>query len=260
MAILLRSVGVPSRNVTGFVGGTWNSFGHYYSVRQGDAHSWIEAYIDDGPRSGWFTYDPTPTGAAQLNEPHPRIYYDLRDALEALSQDWNRYVVGYDLRKQGRIFDEVTRSYERLRSRTGVNLGPFASGRRGAVISAIVLVLLSAGYLVWRRRRPLRDPRPKDGTRQSGDARLESAVALYRALELALQHHGISRAPSVPPLRHAESLRDRSHPLADEVLSLTSTYLEARFGGRALTDGSRREFERRVRDIRAFRPDRSPAA
>ena len=25
----------PSRNVTGFVGGTWNRFGHYYAVREG---------------------------------------------------------------------------------------------------------------------------------------------------------------------------------------------------------------------------------
>jgi transglutaminase-like putative cysteine protease len=260
MAMMLRAVGVPSRNVTGFVGGTWNSFGHYYSVRQGDAHSWIEAYIEDGTRSGWFTYDPTPSGAAQLTEPHPRIYYDLRDAIEALSQDWNRYVVGYDLRKQGRIFDEVSRGYERLRSHTGVSLGPLASGRRGAILSAILLALLSVGYVVWRRRRPLREQRPKNGAGQPADARLESAVALYRTLELALQHHGISRAPSVPPLRHAESLRDRAHPLADEVLALTSTYLEARFGGQALTDGSRRDFERRVREIRAFRPDRSPAA
>jgi hypothetical protein len=37
------------------------------------------------------------------------------------------------------------------------------------------------------------------------------------------------------------------------VVSLTRVYLEARFGGDGLTDATRREFERRVRDIRAFR-------
>ena len=51
MALMLRTVGIPSRNVTGFVGGTWNRFGRYYAVREGDAHSWVEAYIDDPGRS-----------------------------------------------------------------------------------------------------------------------------------------------------------------------------------------------------------------
>ncbi len=36
--------------MTGFVGGTWNRFGRYYAVREGDAHSWVEAYIDDPAR------------------------------------------------------------------------------------------------------------------------------------------------------------------------------------------------------------------
>ncbi len=257
MAVMLRTVGVPSRAVTGFVGGTWNSFGHYYSVRQGDAHSWIEAYIDDGPRSGWVTYDPTPSAAQQFPEAHPRLYYDLRDALEALSQDWNRYVVGYDLRKQGRLFEEVSRNYERLRSRSRLHLGPWATGRRGAVASAVTLLVIFTAYLAWKRRRLLGAARAHEVKGSPTDARLESAVTLYRALETALQHHGIIRAPSVPPLKHAELLRERSHPLADEVLALTGTYLETRFGGRALTDLSKRDFERRVREIRAFPADRA---
>ncbi len=62
MALMLRAVGIPSRNVTGFVGGTWNRFGHYYAVREGDAHSWVEAYIDDPAQPRWMTFDPTPLG------------------------------------------------------------------------------------------------------------------------------------------------------------------------------------------------------
>jgi hypothetical protein len=253
MAVMLRAVGIPSRNVTGFVGGTWNSFGHYYSVRQGDAHSWVEAYIEDGPRPGWVTFDPTPAGAQPFTEPHPRFYYELRDALEALSQDWNRYVVGYDLHKQGRLIDEVSQSYQRLRSRTGLRFGSWPSaGRSGLIVALLFLLGIVAAYVVVRRRQQRangRDP----GRGRNPDARLESAVALYRSLEIALQHHGITRAPSLPPLRHAEQLRERSHPLADEVHALTTRYLEARFGGHELTDTSRREFERKVREIRAFR-------
>jgi len=79
------------------------------------------------------------------------------------------------------------------------------------------------------------------------------AATLYRALEKALQLHGLTRATSMPPLRHAEDLRARRHPLANEVLALTNVYLEARFGGTVLTEATKRDFERRVREIRVYR-------
>ena len=61
IAVMLRTVGVPTRSVNGFYGGEWNSYGHYLAVRQGDAHSWVEVWIDG---AGWVTFDPTPPGAA----------------------------------------------------------------------------------------------------------------------------------------------------------------------------------------------------
>ena len=35
--MMLREVGIPSRNVMGFVGGTYNRFSRNYTVREGDA-------------------------------------------------------------------------------------------------------------------------------------------------------------------------------------------------------------------------------
>jgi transglutaminase-like putative cysteine protease len=264
MALMLRSVGIPSRNVTGFVGGTWNRFGHYYAVREGDAHSWVEAYIDAGnanmsPRerarsSGWQTFDPTPASGAQPMEPPGGVYYYLRDLVEAMSQRWNTYVVGYDLRKQVRLFDELSRRYERLRRSTGVDKGPFEHLTRGPVVAALLLGILTLGYVAWRRRRRAAERREDVPLKPTPDARIEAAAALYRALETALQVQGITRAPSTPPLRHAEELRARRHPLAGEVVELTQVYLSSRFGGDALTDARRRDFERRVREIRGYRP------
>jgi transglutaminase-like putative cysteine protease len=264
MAVMLRSVGIPSRNVTGFVGGTWNRFGHYYAVREGDAHSWVEAYIDPaGPAASprdrvhsasWQTFDPTPAAGAQPMEPPGGIYYYLRDLVEAMSQRWNTYVVGYDLRKQVRLFDELSRRYERLRRSTGVDKGPFEHMTRGPVVAALLLVLVALGYVAWRRRRRGKDRREDAPTKPTVDARIEAAAALYRALETALQSQGITRAPSTPPLRHAEELRDRHHPLGGEVVELTEVYLSSRFGGDVLTDARRRDFERRVREIRGYRP------
>jgi transglutaminase-like putative cysteine protease len=252
MALMLREVGIPSRNVTGFVGGTWNRFGRYYAVREGDAHSWVEAYIDDPLHPGWHTFDPTPPGGAQPLEPPGGAYYYLRDFIEALSQRWDTYVVGYDLRKQVRIFEEFSRRYERMRSRAGIDKGPLHKLTRGPVVAGLALVAGVLAYVIWKQRRRLTRAERRDPL-QAHDPRLGAAAALYRGLESALQLQGVTRLPATPPLRHAEDLRARRHPLGEEVLSLTQVYLEARFGGRSLTDPARRDFERRVRSIRLQR-------
>lgn len=255
MAVMLRSVGIPSRNVTGFVGGTWNRFGHYYAVREGDAHSWVEAYVErDRAHTSWQTFDPTPASGTLPIEPPGGVYYYLRDLVEAMSQRWNTYVVGYDLRKQVRLFDELSRRYERFRRSTGVDKGPFEHVTRGPVVAALLLALAALGYVAWRRRRRGSERREDAPVKPTIDARIEAAATLYRALEAALQAQGITRAPSTPPLRHAEELRARRHPLARDVVELTEVYLSSRFGGDVLTDARRRDFERRVREIRTFRP------
>jgi hypothetical protein len=189
------------------------------------------------------------------------VYYYLRDFVEALSQRWNTYVVGYDLRKQVRIFDAVTRGYESLRSRAGIDKGPLARITRAPVVAGAVLVLLAVGYVLWKRRqRTAHEPDAAAKTDAPG-ARVQTATALYRTLETALQAQGITRPPSTPPLRHAEELRSRAHPLAEVVASLTSVYLGSRFGGEVLSDASRRDFERHVREIRAHRPEpKAPSA
>jgi hypothetical protein len=254
MAVMLRTLGIPSRNVTGFVGGTWNRFGRYYAVRQGDAHSWVEAYSDDAVRPTWHTFDPTPAAGAQPLEPPDGAYYYVRDFIEALSQRWNTYVVGYDLHKQMRLVDDVSRRYERLRTRTGIDRGALDRVTRAPVMAALALVLVAAAYWMWRRTRPS-GQKPADPAQSLAvtGSRADSAVVLFRGLESALRLHGITRSPSVPPLRHAEELQSQHHPLGDEVVSLTCVYLAARFGGVSLTDQDRRVFERRIRHIRALR-------
>jgi hypothetical protein len=153
--------------------------------------------------------------------------------------------VGYDLRKQVRIFDEMSQRYERLRLGGSV---------RAPIIAGALGVAIGIGYALWKRRRRMKDVRNEgDATNRAQNARFEAAIALYRTLETALRVHGLPRPPSRPPLRYAEELQERRHPLAGEVLALTTVYLETRFGGRALTEVVKRDFERRIRDIRAFR-------
>jgi transglutaminase-like putative cysteine protease len=57
LALMLRSVDIPSRVVNGFFGGEYNPVGRYWLVRHADAHAWVEAWL---PGRGWVSLDPTP--------------------------------------------------------------------------------------------------------------------------------------------------------------------------------------------------------
>lgn len=258
MAIMLRDVGIPSRNVVGFVGGTYNRFGKYYAVREGDAHSWVEGYIDDLAHPTWLTFDPTPPAGAQPLEATTGIWVYLRDIVEAWSQNWNRYVLNYDLRQQIHLFETFSNGYEKIRRQTGVDKGPLSRVTRAPVVAAILLAAFVGGYIAWRRRRSGSQSEART-PKEAPNRNVETATTLYRALEGALAVNGLSRPASLPPLRHAEDLRARNHPLGDEVVALTTVYLEARFGGSRLDDGARRDFERRVKTIRAWRRNPEPA-
>lgn len=241
MAIMLRTVGVPTRNVTGFIGGSYNRFGRFYAVRQGDAHSWVEVFVDD---VGWLTFDPTPPSDAAPKSDIVGFWAYLRDLLEATSQRWERHVVGYDLNQQVSLFQTLT-------SRRGATrLGGKWSRPRGSFVAVVVLTAAGgAALLIYLRRRTRRTY----GGGQQGNARSPSALLateLYERLDAAMAAKGIPRAPGVPPLRHAEALQALAHPLADEIEELTEVYLRARFGGEVITEQMRREFEDRVRGIR----------
>jgi protein-glutamine gamma-glutamyltransferase len=57
LALMLRSVGVPTRMVSGFKGGTVNAISGAYEVEQRHAHVWVEALVGGDQ---WVTVDPTP--------------------------------------------------------------------------------------------------------------------------------------------------------------------------------------------------------
>ncbi len=57
VANLLRMGGVPARVVTGFRGGDWNPWVRTITVRDAQAHAWVEAW--DEPTKQWLRFDPT---------------------------------------------------------------------------------------------------------------------------------------------------------------------------------------------------------
>jgi len=58
MAVMARSLGIPSRVVSGYNTGTLNQETGLYEVRQENAHSWPELFF---PGYGWVSFEPTPS-------------------------------------------------------------------------------------------------------------------------------------------------------------------------------------------------------
>jgi hypothetical protein len=73
MVVLLRSVGIPAREVVGLTGGSFDAQSGQYLYRESGAHAWPEAYF---PGYGWIGFEPTAaypvaTSAAAVIKPAP---------------------------------------------------------------------------------------------------------------------------------------------------------------------------------------------
>ncbi len=252
MVLMLRTVGVPSRNVTGYVGGTLNRFSGFYAVRQGDAHSWVETFIDRGNNKGaWVTFDPTPASGAQPLADRGGLWTLMREAFEAVSQNWDNYVVNYDFQKQYRLFEDWRKAIERAR-KPKADSSPATAGQPGRkrALGGITLVVLAGGaaYFLWRRRR---NTEPGDEGAAARVRHQRIATELWLSLEEALSARGATRPRNVPPVRFTEQLvASRKDALADEAYALACRYAEARFGARPFTLDEQREFARRVALLR----------
>jgi protein-glutamine gamma-glutamyltransferase len=252
MAVMLRTQGVPTRNVNGFIGGTFNRFGRYYAVRQGDAHSWVEVYVDG---KGFVRFDPTPPADAAPQSEITGVLAFVRDMVEAAAQRWDRNVVGYDMRQQVSLLRAVRDRYGELKTKSRVASAMLASPRR-VLLSIVGLSLIVGAGVYWYRRRG--KPKAKPAPPTEVEARQRETAELYRALDAALAMRGTPRPSGTPPLTHARALAALGHPVAEVAIQLTERYLRARFGSEPLSLDERREFLRQVRDL--SRPPREQKA
>jgi transglutaminase-like putative cysteine protease len=58
MAVMLRSIGIPSRVVVGFTPGVFDPDDRRYHVTTRNAHAWVEAHMGE---YGWLAFEPTPS-------------------------------------------------------------------------------------------------------------------------------------------------------------------------------------------------------
>lgn len=56
VTVVLRAADIPARVIVGYQGGEWNPLAKYLTIKQYDAHAWVEYWQKD---FGWKQLDPT---------------------------------------------------------------------------------------------------------------------------------------------------------------------------------------------------------
>jgi len=239
MVILLRSIGIPSRPVTGFLSGEM-VFGDYYLVRSRDAHAWVEVYF---PSHGWVSFDPTP--AIGSLGPLTRMVRWMSAQWDLLRLKWFRYVVNFSNWNQQRIRSWAQGVRDAVQARVKVLIAGYKAQRwnwkPAWVVSVLVLVSFGVVVLlqwgkaglgvwlgmlgrVWGFRRMLGE--------KGEDA--ETAILFYRRMLKLLKGKGYVRGVCQGPWEFERSLVSLGEEARDEVRTVTRIYCEARFGDRVL--------------------------
>lgn len=242
MAVMLRTLGIPSRVVNGFRNGEYNDVTGSYIVRGKDAHSWVEAYIAG---SGWVQFDPTPADAI----PDTGALHRLGLYLDAAQEFWREWVINYDFIHQqnitisamlrGRTYSDrfrlwVRRNYVRMLvgAKHAYERGTSSSPREigfSILIAMLLLAALRSRPLLWhwRQRQIAQNPhRAPD----------QAASIWYARLLRKLSHRGWHKRPTQTPGEFARSIDDPL--LRSSVERFTHRYEGARFG-RSVEDAER---------------------
>ncbi|MGB3327635.1 MAG: transglutaminase domain-containing protein [Thermomicrobiales bacterium] len=185
MTVMLRSVGVPARVVTGYYPGNWEADQGGYLYRQQNAHAWVEAFF---PGYGWIPFEPTasrslmeqPTADQTATQPAAT---ETPSAVETVPAE-------QPSASPSPVAAAVTSDPPALTPESGGGT-PIWAYVAGAAVAAVVTV---AGGLWWLWNRGLGGLSPASG--------------LYMRLVKLARFTGIRIEPSSTPSEVAASLGD----------------------------------------------------
>lgn len=267
MVLMVRSKRIPARLVNGFQTGEYNESADVYTVRQSDAHSWVEVYF---PSHGWVAFDPTPPDG--LSSYGDGWMAALRKYRESVEMFWLEHVIGFDTGKQITIahgfqrwfsaqqrnasmrwFEWITDLAHRIDDWVSSEeaIDPTVSERErrpgiaqriGAVwpaAMAIGLTLAAAG-VAWIRYRGSWRRRMKRG-------RMHPAAVFYDEMLRTLERGGYRRTPDQTPLEFAARV---GNPAVDEI---TRLYQRTRFSDAGLSGPEVERISSLLAEIRRIR-------
>jgi transglutaminase-like putative cysteine protease len=216
MVVMLRSVGVPARLVSGYAGGQLNPETGVYEVRQNVAHTWPEVYF---PGYGWQRFEPT---AASYTSPPARPESaengaDLADPTLQRGRELNLERLEELLNQQEGSLpqpEEISADIAALE-----RAAQRAAWTRRGVAGASLGALLASGWWLLRRR----------------DAAFDTPTHVYRRLLLRARLAGVPAAPSATPHEFVAQVAEQLPPQRADLNTLASAYARERYGGNQRT-------------------------
>jgi transglutaminase-like putative cysteine protease len=240
MVVLLRSAGIASRLVTGFLPGEWNEIGKYYLVRQSDAHAWVEVYF---PGERWLPFDPTPAVPQERNA----VLKMTAAYLDWAQLKWDRYIVRYSLRDQ---FDFVQGAGERIGTLSDWSYSLVAGWKQwlhslpdpAVAPVAILFLFLGGAFFFWVKRR---------GFQMRKGNRLKEISAVYAEMLRLVAKKGVVKKAHQTPFEFIEHVRAARQEIFKATEGITRIYCHVRFGGKALSPEEVAKIEALLIQLRA---------
>ena len=217
--VLMRSAGIPTRVVIGYLGGEINPLGNFLIVRQYHAHAWTEVWLEE---SGWTRIDPTavisPARVEQgietaipeagmdiplglTNSTLSSLWQRLRRSVDNINYQWAQWVLGYGPERQKLLLKKFgldSISWNKLTIMLFLLLG-FS-------IALLALLLL------------VRQPAASD-----------PAKRYYDRFCQKLSRIGINRLAHEGPLEFATRVKQRRQRLTADVNTITQLYIKVRY-------------------------------
>jgi hypothetical protein len=270
LALLLRSIDIPSRVVNGFKGGDWNDVTKAMYVRQKHAHSWVEAYLGspDGRTANWITLDPTPGLARERSVAEVGGFAsNFRTFSDAIRHIWVFYILGFDADRQKHLIyeplrelaNEVQRGYaafkETIRGNFQQlfrfeNIGSLVSVR-GFFVSFFLLTTLVLGLraVFWIIRKMFAMFRGSEADATNAVA----GIMFYRRLAQTLAKFDLEREPAETQREFARraalflgSRGQETEPVAEVPGMIVDAFYRVRFGHLELPPQTLNRLEERL--------------
>ncbi len=234
MAILLRHLGIPARVVNGFKRGDFNPAGGYYVVREKDAHSWVEVYIEG---KGWMAFDPTPSFPVKFDR---NIFTVLRDTWDLIQFWWDKNFVTFSPQRQITLYFEF---YQFLRN----TLYTIERLKKIIVITSVILVFSIIALFLKKKKKKL-----EEGEEELILERRKSHVRFYDKLLKILKSKGFSIYDHETPFEFLERIKENILE-AEALFFITDSYYKVRYGGIKLKRDDKIKIELSLKELKEMR-------
>lgn len=248
MTLLCQSVGIRARMVVGFRCDDYNPYGHYYTVRQSQAHAWVEVLT----QKGWMTFDPT--SGREVLAKQTSLVQKTRHFFEFLEYTWANSVIAYDASNRDNLLNAVNNGI----TNSAIHGSGALSGilprlqRMIGIVAAVVveplMVILSSvliGAIVWYAwerwklyRRATRIG--LDMLPATDQARLLKQLGFYDDLLVLLEKRQIVRARHQTAMEFSDSLTFLPSEPFTIIRRLTNLFYRIRYGHSELNGAQQR--------------------